>query len=374
QALRRPLRTGGAAATRGMTTIVDLEEQIAGLPAEARAAASRIFTVSTTTGVLDAPPEMHAWIAKLFGSVDAVREQRIVRVTNTVTFEGALFNELRAMRPMEVKGGDEVRQTIESARGDPFDHPETGTPADSFGRIAGKHGLTASNIAKYDGFHGVLVFKEHDPLAPMGPAVLRDHLATARRWGEAALASDPAARYLFVMWNCLWRAGGSIVHGHMQMTATRVAHYPKVEALRRQALAYATSTGHDYFDDLWLVHSALGLGVEVDGARVLASLVPVKEREVLVIGRPGADESSLAPAIVRVLASYRASGVVAYNMGLYLPPLSPDGEDWRRFPPIARLVDRGDPANKTSDIGAMELYAASVIASDPFRLADQLRT
>ena len=52
---------------------------------------------------------------------------------------------------------------------------------------------------------------------------------------------------------------------------------------------------------------------------------------------------------------------------------SPDGEDWRRFPPIARLVDRGDPANKTSDIGAMELYAASVIATDPFRLAEALR-
>jgi hypothetical protein len=219
----------------------------------------------------------------------------------------------------------------------------------------------------------VLVFKEHDPLAPMDAAVLRDHLATARRWGEAALLADPAARYLFVMWNCLWRAGGSIVHGHMQMTATRGAHYPKVEALRRQALAYATSTGRDYFDDLWLVHSTLGLGVEVEGARVLASLVPVKEREVLVVGRPGADERALAPAIVRVLASYRTSGVVAYNMALYLPPISPDGEDWLRFPPIARLVDRGDPANKTSDIGAMELYAASVIASDPYRLADQLR-
>jgi hypothetical protein len=36
-------------------------------------------------------------------------------------------------------------------------------------------------------------------------------------------------------------------------------------------------------------------------------------------------------------------------------------------------VDRGDPHNKTADIGAMELYAASVIASDPFRVAETLR-
>ena len=174
------------------------------------------------------------------------------------------------------------------------------------------------------------------------------------------------------MWNCLWRAGGSIVHGHMQMTATRGQHYPKVEALRRQALAYSASEG-DYFDDLWLVHSALGLGTEIEGARAMASIVPIKEREVLILGRPGAAETSLAPAIARTVATYRALGVMSYNMALYLPPLSPDGEDWRRFPPIARLVDRGDPANKTSDIGAMELYAASVIASDPFRLADALR-
>jgi hypothetical protein len=73
------------------------------------------------------------------------------------------------------------------------------------------------------------------------------------------------------------------------------------------------------------------------------------------------------------VAVYRSAGVMSHNMAVYLPPLSPDGEDWRRFPPIARLVDRGDPANRASDIGAMELYAASVIASDPFRLADQLR-
>jgi hypothetical protein len=356
-----------------VTSIVGLAEAIDSLPAEARAAARRIFTVSTTVGRLDAPPEMHAWITKLFGSVEAVAEQHIVRVTNDVTFEGALFNDLRAMRPIDVKGGDEVKSIVDGARNDPFDHPLTGTPADTFGRIQGEHGITASNVAKYDGYHGVLVFDEHDPLAPEDAATVRDHLVTCRRWGEAALAADPAARYLFVLWNCLWRAGGSIVHGHMQMTATRGAHYPKIELLRRQALGYAGREGRDYFDDLWLVHVALGLGVQVEGARILASLVPIKEREVLILGRPGADGASLAEAIARVVATYRAAGVVAYNMALYLPPLSPDGEDWRRFPPIARLVDRGDPANKTSDIGAMELYAASVIATDPFRLADSLR-
>jgi len=373
QTICRPLQEGGEATAKRLTrSIVDLEDAIASLPADARAVADRLFTVSTTTGHLEPPPQMSAWITKLFGSVEAVRAQRIVRVTNNITLEGALFNDLRAMRPMEVKGADEVRAIIASSANDPFDKPLEGTPADTFGRITGKYGITASNVAKYDGYHGVLVFKEHDPLAPVDAAVMRDHLDTARRWGEAALAADPAARYLFVMWNCLWRAGGSIVHGHMQMTATRGAHYPKIEALRRQALAYDTTYSRDYFDDLWLVHEALGLGVEIGGARVIASITPIKEREVVVLGRPGMNEASLADALARVIAAFRSVGVLAYNMALYLPPLAPDGEDWRRFPPIAHLVDRGDPANKTSDIGAMELYAASVIATDPFRTIDAL--
>ena len=356
------------------SSIAELEERIAGLPPEARAAAERIFAVSTTTGRLDPPPEMREWITKQFGSVEAVTTQHIVRVTNLVLLEGALFNDVRARRPIEVKGTDEVRETIERSRGDPFCHPETGTPADTFGRIKGEHGITASNIAKYDTYHGVLVFDEHDPLAAMDADVIRERLGISRRWALAANEEDPAAKYYFLIWNCLWRAGGSIVHGHMQMTVTRGMHYPRVEMLRRRSLAYDEQHGRDYFDDLWLVHDALGLGDERDRARVFASLVPIKESEIVIIGRPGEDETALAGAIARAIAAYRAQGVVSYNLALLLPPLSADGNDWRRFPPHARLVDRGDPANKTSDIGGMELYAASVVAADPFRLAEVLRS
>ena len=33
-----------------------------------------------------------------------------------------------------------------------------GTPEDVFGRIRGRHCITASNVAKYDGFHAVVIF------------------------------------------------------------------------------------------------------------------------------------------------------------------------------------------------------------------------
>src|SRR2546421_7305826 len=218
-------------------SIAELEERIAALPPEARAAAERIFAVSSTVGRLDPPPEMREWIVKQFGSVDAVMAQKIVKVTNLVMLEGALFNDLRARRPLEVKGADEVRETIDRSRNDPFCHPETGTPADTFGHIRGRHGMTASNIAKYDGYHGVLVFDEHDPLAPMDAETIRDRLLTSRRWALAANDEDPSAKYYFMIWNCLWRAGGADDHGHLQMAVTRGMHYPSVEMTRRHSLA-----------------------------------------------------------------------------------------------------------------------------------------
>src|SRR5258708_2126180 len=257
-------------------SIVELEERIAGLPPEARAAAERIYAISWTTGRLGPPDEMRPWIEKQFGSVEAVIAQRILRVTDLVTLEGALFNEIRSRRPMSVpeKSGAEVAETIHSTENDPFCHPATGTPADVFGRITGAHGVTASNVAKYDGYHGVLVFDAHDPLVPMDADAIAGHFATARQWAEAAFAREPAAPYYFLMWNCLWRAGGSIVHGHMQMTTTRGMHYPKVERLRQAALAYHPPHRRDYLGRLLPGPPSLGPRTERPRARPFAAPTP----------------------------------------------------------------------------------------------------
>jgi hypothetical protein len=176
------------------------------------------------------------------------------------------------------------------------------------------------------------------------------------------------------MWNCLWRAGGSIIHGHAQVIATRGAHYPKVEHLRRAAAAYRAEHGSDYFDDLYRVHDSLGLSIPAEnGVRTFASLFPIKEKELIVIGR-SAEDDSFQRTVGALLEGYvRALGVQTFNVAFYMPPLASVDEDWSGFPIVVHLVDRGSPANRTSDIGAMELYAASVVASDPFQVADRLR-
>lgn len=353
--------------------ITDLPALIESLRPEDRAAAERIFDAGATTGRLDPPEAMRAWIENSFGSVDAVLEQRIVRVTNRVTLEGTLFNGLRASRPLDTGVSIDLEREIDATAGDPFCHPEEGTPADVFGRVRGEHAITASNVAKYDGFHGVVVFDDHNPLH-LTPEKVSDYVSVGLEWCRRALEADPQARYPFLMWNCLWRAGGSIIHGHAQVTATRGSHYPKVERLRRASSSYKSEHGSDYFDDLYRVHAALGLDVPAeDGVRAFASLSPVKEKEVVVIGRSSEDEH-LRRTVGALLRDYvQALGVRAFNVAFYMPPLAPTEEDWSEFPTVVHLVDRGSPANRTSDIGAMELYAASVVASDPFRVAEVLR-
>ena len=352
--------------------ITNLQTLISALPLEDRALANRIFGVSTTTGRLDPPEAMHAWIEKSFGSVDHVTAQRIVKVTNLITLEGTLFNELRASRPLDTGVSLDLDREIAATEGDPFCHPKDGTPADLFGRVEGEHATTASNVAKYDGYPGVVVFDDHNPLR-FTPEKVSDYVSVGLEWGRKALEADPEARYPFLMWNCLWRAGGSIIHGHAQVTATRGSHYPKVERLRRNASAYKRDHGSDYFGDLARVHDSLSLGIPLEGVRAFASLSPIKEKELVVIGKDPED-ASLSRAVGALLQGYVGElGVRAFNVAVYMPPLGPAQEDWANFPTVVYIVDRGDPANRTSDMGAMELYAASVVASDPFRVAEVLR-
>jgi len=67
---------------RMITEVADL---VSVLPAADREVFERIFHVSPTVGYLNPPEEMHGWIERHFGSVEAVRSQRIVKITNLVT-------------------------------------------------------------------------------------------------------------------------------------------------------------------------------------------------------------------------------------------------------------------------------------------------
>jgi hypothetical protein len=351
--------------------IAQLDDIVRGMPHAQRSLFERIFNVEVTNGRLIPPPEMEAWIVRQFGSLEPTLSQKIVRVTNQITLEGVLFNWLRSNRPMWKAPALDLDAELDRLNGnDPLHDPYHGTPEDVFGRIEGRYCVTASNIAKFDGFHGLVVFKERHPLR-WTRAMLHDYVDTGSRWAEAAHAIDADAQYYLFIWNCLWRAGASLLHGHAQVMLGKGMHYAAVEGLRRAALLYQANYRSNYFDDLYEVHADLGCAFRRGEVRVIANLVPKKENEVLLFAPSLSAE--LKDRIYDVLACYRDRiGVTSFNLVVYMPPLGETSENWNGFPVVVRIVDRGDPTARTADIGAMELYAASVVSSDPFRLAAAL--
>lgn len=362
-----------------------LDALVEALPADERAIFDRIFHLQISTGRLAAPPSMHDWLMENFGNVEQVGTQRVIKVTNRIAMEGALFNPLRGRRPIDMPPDEDVQAAIERTRGGPFCHPQEMTPEDIFadgdaGRVRGRYCITASNVARCDGYHGLVIFDEHNPLLITHERV-RDYIDTAMHWAQRAHHADAEARYFFLMWNCLWKGGASVVHGHMQVMLGRGMHYARVEHWRRQALLYRLAHGENLFDDLYRIHEALGLGMRVGQTRVLASLTPIKEKEIWLISpgrwiRSGDFQDAIAWALDKYI---HALGSQSFNMALFQrpidnPPADAPAEDWDEFPAVVRIVDRGDLQVRTADVGCMELYGSSVIFSDPFRVMDLLRS
>lgn len=354
-------------------SIVELDNIVESLPEEEKELFQRLFHLSATTGWLHPPETMHSWIKERFGSLEAVTSQKIIKITNLVTYEGALFNKLRSSRPLEIKEKLRIEAQIIDAlkKEDPLRCPREDTPEDTFGRIEGKYSITASNIAKYDGLHGIVIFKDYNPLY-FTKEKISDYLDTGWKWAEKAREADPSAKYFLFIWNSLRRAGASLLHGHAQVTLTRSKHYAKIEGLRRAALGYQDKYGSNYFEDLYRAHRAVGCAFEKEGVKILAYLTPVKEKEVILLAR--SFDLALKERIYEVLACFRDQmHVTAFNFALIPPPVAETEESWEGFPVIARVVDRGDPKMPSCDIGTMELYASSVISSDPLEVARIVR-
>ncbi|HEX7068573.1 MAG TPA: hypothetical protein VF295_10315 [Candidatus Limnocylindria bacterium] len=353
--------------------LLGLPSRLAGLEGEARERADRLLDVRVVTGRTSTPRELEGWLARQFGSADAVREQRVVKVANLATLEATLFAPLRARRPIDgASGGRSLADDIAATEDDPFCSPETGTPAEPFGRIRGAHMVSGANAAMADEHHAVLVFDTHDPLAFDAPLVA-DLFSTGREWADRARADDPEAANYMLIWNCLWRAGGSIIHGHAQALLGSGLHYARLERFHRAAVAYRAAQDRDLVADIVELHRDVGLAMEASGVMTIAHLTPIKERELVVIGRPGTDERDPAftDAVARVLIAYRDRiGVSSFNLALWRAPL--DGR-WPEFAPMVRLVDRGDPFSRPSDIGAMELYGTPIVGSDPYEVMSHLR-
>jgi hypothetical protein len=354
-----------------MATIININKKIKKLSKKDRAVFNRIFHVVQHCGSIKIPKVMIPWVKSRFGSVRAVEKQKIINITNLITFDGALFNEIRAKRPRQAKSKEDFEKIVKKTKGDNFCHAKDYTPSDAVGRLTGKYGITGSNVAKYDGYHGLVIFKEHHP-HKFTEAQLVDYLNLAEKWYKKIHAKDRAANYPFIMWNCLWKAAASIVHGHLQVLIGKGCHYAKIEHIKRYAEDYHKKHKRDYFEDVFNIHKKLGLGLKKGNARVFVNITPLKEKEtIIIVPKLDLKAKKLLYRVVRCFID--KLDVDSFNVGIQIPAIKKNSY-WKKMPVIISILDRGSLSNQTADIGAMELYAGdNVIESDPYRIFRELK-
>jgi len=347
-----------------------LDKVLTQLPASDKSLFQRFYTLCIQQGQLCIPDHLKDYVINQFGSLEVVAEQKIVRLHNKLSGEESIFNSIRHLRPSDTRGKNPISIDSIDIETDIFADPLQTTTEDLFSRIYGKFCITASNIAKCNELHGLVIFNKSHPLKFTREEVI-DYLDTSWRWAQQAHKYYPANKYFFFCWNCLWRSGASINHGHAQMTLNRGRAYSRIESLRNTAIAYQRQYNSNYFNDLFRIHQMLGLTKEVDGVQIMAYLTPIKNNEIIVMSRELTP--NFASCIYDGLATYRDSlGVTSFNMAMATPPLSRTRETWQGFPVISWMVDRGKLEYRSSDIGSLELFAANSVDCNPFELAELL--
>ena len=348
-----------------------------------------IFSYYCDFGTLKIIPSIKPIILKYFGKRDSngklissedevfesVRKQEIINIFNEWTGQGTLYNSLRSKRPGMSRDPSDYRTELEriiknSEEGCDFCNPEKRTPEDVFGRVHGKYSITAANIAKYDVWSSLVIFKNHNPLE-FNLKEFSDYIDTAFLWFDMVLNEDKDYKFPFFVWNCLPRAGASQIHGHAQILMTKDRSYAKVESLKRVSEVYHKKTRSNYINDLYKVHKSIGLSHESGKVKLFASMTPIKEKEIIVIspGPPSIIEQTKEVVFNILRCFIDIFGVESFNMSISCPLLNMVNDP----PYIIQIVDRGNIIKSTADFGGMELFGSTVVADDPYSIIKKLR-
>ena len=364
---------------------------------------ARLFVITRRPAELIVPTAFRSRVQEMFAAypggtarLDFVESQTIVATYNRMTEEYSLFNDVRRYRPgyMEKLSQEEEaqwhRELMRNAGPDTCDFcSESRTAEDVFGRVYGKHCYTASNIAKYERWHSLIISREHHPLNHTS-AQWRDYISTAHAWAAKVHERDPTARFPHLMFDAGWRASASQPHMHIQMAMTANRYFTRAEHTRLAAVDYfeghyaagpdgePAEKGHSYWADVVNAHEALGLALRFNRSAVLSYITPIKERELVIL-----TEDSTSPCFGALLAAALTAltdgvGTRSMSMGITLEPYGhPITRRGRRssavpYPAIARVVDRGSPMDRRNDVGAMEFYGANNVGADPFHIMPHL--
>jgi hypothetical protein len=222
-------------------------------------------------------------------------------------------------------------------------------------------------------------------LAPISGVVFGDHRAhnhltlslndflgmfqVAESYIARAREARPDVKSFIIFMNGGPKAAASISHAHLQIVGRQGSRY----------FGYAENIlsrcGSDYWKRVGEVHTDLGLTLVRDQCASWVNVVPVRDRDISIASPSIIQGAVLAHSLLQVLIR---QGTSNYSLAAFLTPeqdaSSSDHCGWKWPTVLWRLVDRGDMRTKHSDVGAMELFGSSVVATDPFDVARWIKS
>ncbi|MFZ8848015.1 MAG: hypothetical protein ACO2O4_02125 [Minisyncoccia bacterium] len=274
---------------------------------------------------------------KLKEKITEGEEQKIFIFKNKILNQETHFNIWRAKRK------EPHKENVEEITYDPFCNPEEETPIDNLGRLENDYAITASNLAKISSFHSLVIFKKHR----------RRELNFDDFYNGLILANEWFQRQAFLVkvliFNYGLRAGASISHPHFQIFS--LENIPsKIQDFYKKINEYKKTYNSDYLEDFFKVLNQLNLAKQINNLKFAINLTPFKDKEIIFWSKnlkESIKEISLILDVYKELSENFNMFLIEFNETL-----------------LGYLVDRGESSKINSDIGALEIYAFSVVGFD----------
>jgi len=319
----------------------ELLEKIKTLPEEYKKIFDRIYEVEIEEAIQYFPENLKE-------KFKDAGKQKIVVIKNKLLNQESYFNVWRGKREEPRK-----EKTLEQIFYDPFCEPLKNTPYDDLGRLENEKAITASNLAKISKEHSLIIFKEHNK-EKINKEDIEKALELSFEWFE-----KKNKRVRVLIWNFGFRGGASIIHPHFQVFSFDSLPL-KIELIFKKVIEYKKNYNSDYFEDIFKLYKSLELALEKNKLKAFVNLTPFKDHEIIILFE---DFKSSIKELSQLLKEYK-SLIENFNL------LICDSEEIK----LGFLVDRGSSSKLNSDIGALEIYAFSVVSFDPLEFAKELFT
>jgi len=274
---------------------------------------------------------------KLKEEIKEGEEQKIYIFKNKILNQETHFNIWRAKRK-EPQKESQIKSDY-----DPFCNPQEQTPLDNLGRLENEYAITASNLAKISSNHSLVIFKKHN----------KNDLNLFDFYNGLNLAYEWFKKNTYPIWALIFnyglRAGASIEHPHFQIFSFEELP-AKIKDIYEKITKYNEKYNSDYFVDFFQVLNKLNLAKQLNNIEIAINLTPFKDKEIIFWNKEF--ETSLKE-ISLILEVYKE---FSENFNMFLIKL--DNKI------LGYLLDRGESYKLNSDIGALEIYAFSVVGFD----------